>query len=91
MIRLIRGYQRFLSPLFGRRCRFHPTCSAYTIEAVEKMGLARGALKGLWRVLRCNPLNRGGYDPVEPGCTEARGEPPSGPAGEFRPRSPARK
>jgi len=58
-------YQRFASPLLGRRCRFDPTCSAYVIEAIHKRVLLVGAAKGLWRVLRCNPFNRGGYDPVE--------------------------
>lgn len=63
---LIGLYQRHLSPLFGRRCRFYPSCSAYAVEAIRKKGLARGLVKGLWRVLRCNPFGRGGYDPVDP-------------------------
>jgi uncharacterized protein len=56
-------YQFTLSPIFGQQCRFRPTCSHYMIEAVEKYGAVRGALKGLWRILRCNPFTRGGYDP----------------------------
>ncbi len=65
-ILLIRGYQRSLSPLLGRRCRFHPTCSAYAIEAIEKKGLVRGMLLAVWRILRCNPWNRNcGFDPVQ--------------------------
>lgn len=62
----IRVYQRFLSPLKPAMCRFHPTCSQYAVEAIEEHGLARGALLALWRVLRCNPFVRGGYDPVPP-------------------------
>ena len=64
VIVLIRGYQRFISPLLASNCRFHPTCSHYTLEAVERYG----ALKGLWlgakRISRCHPFNPGGYDPV---------------------------
>jgi len=46
-------------------CRFSPTCSEYAIQAVEKYGLIKGGLKALWRVLRCNPFNSGGFDPVK--------------------------
>ncbi len=61
----IRVYQRYLSPLKGvPTCRFLPTCSTYAIEAVERRGVARGMLLALWRLLRCNPLCRGGHDPV---------------------------
>ncbi len=65
LVLLVRLYQVTLSPLVGRQCRFVPTCSRYFIEAVEKYGAARGALMGLWRILRCNPLSRGGFDPVK--------------------------
>ena len=65
LIALVRLYQRTLSPLLGQRCRFHPTCSAYMIEAIRKRGVLIGLVKGLWRVLRCQPFNPGGYDPVE--------------------------
>ncbi len=65
VIALIRGYQRFLSPFLGRRCRFHPSCSAYAVEAIEKKGLLKGTALALWRILRCNPWNRNcGFDPV---------------------------
>ena len=64
VIVLIRGYQYLISPLLPQACRFYPTCSAYTIEAIKRYGTLRGGLKGLWRVLRCHPLSRGGYDPV---------------------------
>jgi len=63
VIGLVRLYQWTLSPIFGRQCRFQPTCSHYMIQAVEKYGVVRGVLKGLWRIVRCNPFCRGGYDP----------------------------
>jgi putative membrane protein insertion efficiency factor len=59
----VRVYQLTLSPIFGRQCRFHPTCSHYMIQAVQKYGAWRGAWKGLWRIVRCNPFCRGGFDP----------------------------
>jgi len=61
---LIRGYQLFISPLLGQRCRFYPTCSAYTLEAVEKYGVMRGLWLGAKRISRCHPFNPGGFDPV---------------------------
>ena len=62
----VRFYRRFLSPLKARpTCRYLPTCSEYAIAAVERRGVLIGSLKALWRLLRCNPLFRGGYDPVE--------------------------
>lgn len=63
LILLARGYQILLSPLLGRHCRFEPSCSQYFIEAVRKYGAARGAWRGLRRLLRCHPWNPGGYDP----------------------------
>ena len=65
LIWLARGYQAALSPIFGGRCRFTPSCSNYFIEAVEKRGPVTGLLMGLWRILRCNPFGKGGYDPVD--------------------------
>jgi putative membrane protein insertion efficiency factor len=63
----VRFYRRFLSPMKRvPSCRYLPTCSEYCIEAVEKRGVVRGVFKAAWRVLRCNPLFRGGYDPVDP-------------------------
>ena len=63
----VRLYRRFLSPLKRvPTCRFLPTCSEYCIEAVERRGVTVGMAKSLWRILRCNPLFAGGYDPVEP-------------------------
>ena len=59
----VRLYQKVLSPLLGRRCRFHPSCSEYFIESVRKYGAVSGGLRGVWRILRCNPFCAGGYDP----------------------------
>ena len=63
IIGFVRLYQVTLSPILGRQCRFRPTCSHYMIEAVEKYGAIRGSMRGIWRILRCNPFGRGGYDP----------------------------
>jgi uncharacterized protein len=62
-IGLVRVYQWTLSPIFGRQCRFTPSCSNYFIEAVRKYGVIRGAFKGAWRICRCNPFHPGGHDP----------------------------
>ena len=61
---IIRGYQRAISPLLGVHCRFHPSCSSYTLEAVEKHGVLRGVWLGAGRLCRCHPLHPGGVDPV---------------------------
>lgn len=61
---LIRGYQHTLSRLFTGSCRYYPSCSHYTYEAVERYGWARGSWMGMLRVLRCHPFAKGGYDPV---------------------------
>ena len=61
----IRAYQLLLSPLLSPRCRYHPTCSAYAVEAIRTFGILRGAVLAAWRLLRCNPWSRGGLDPVE--------------------------
>jgi len=61
---LIKGYRKFISPLKPPCCRFTPTCSEYAYQAIDKFGAVRGSLLATWRVLRCNPFCRGGYDPV---------------------------
>jgi len=66
LLRLIRFYQRRVSPLFPPVCRFYPTCSQYALEAVETHGALRGSLLALGRFLRCNIFFPGGYDPVPP-------------------------
>ena len=63
LILATRLYQVLLSPLLGRHCRFEPSCSEYFIGAVRKYGAIRGASRGIARIIRCNPWNRGGYDP----------------------------
>lgn len=64
VIAAIRAYQRFVSPALPRSCRYHPTCSAYAIEALDRHGLLKGSWLAMRRVLRCHPFHPGGYDPV---------------------------
>ncbi|MGY4676397.1 membrane protein insertion efficiency factor YidD [Pasteurella sp. P03HT] len=66
LIGLIRIYQLVISPLIGPRCRFTPTCSCYGIEALKTHGAIKGSWLTLKRILKCHPLNEGGYDPVPP-------------------------
>lgn len=63
-IGLIRGYKILISPLLPRSCRFHPTCSVYAMEAIERFGVFRGGWLAVRRILRCHPFHPGGYDPV---------------------------
>ncbi len=63
-IGVVRVYQRAISPLFPRRCKYHPTCSAYAVQAVRSYGILRGSVLAAWRLLRRNPFSHGGYDPV---------------------------
>ncbi|GBD15967.1 Putative membrane protein insertion efficiency factor [bacterium HR26] len=64
-LKAIRFYQIFISPLLPPSCRFYPTCSEYGYQAIAKYGIIKGGAKAAWRILRCNPFCRGGYDPVE--------------------------
>lgn len=63
-IALIKGYRKYISPMKSTKCPYIPTCSEYGLEAVEKYGAVKGGFLALWRILRCNPFSRGGYDPV---------------------------
>ncbi|MCM1326998.1 MAG: membrane protein insertion efficiency factor YidD [Bacteroidales bacterium] len=60
----IRLYQKYLSPMKSVKCPYIPTCSQYGIEAIEKYGAFKGSILAVWRILRCNPFSKGGYDPV---------------------------
>ena len=64
VILLLRGYKLAISPLLGQRCRFYPSCSEYTMQAVERFGVVRGGWLGARRIGRCHPMNEGGLDPV---------------------------
>ena len=65
LIWTVRGYQKTLSPVLPRVCKYHPSCSQYAVDALREFGVARGLVLSAWRLLRCNPLSYGGYDPVE--------------------------
>jgi putative membrane protein insertion efficiency factor len=61
----IRLYQFAISPIFGERCRYYPSCSEYAVQAIGRFGILRGLVLAGWRLLRCNPWSKGGVDPVE--------------------------
>ncbi len=63
-IKAIRGYQKFISPAVGPSCRFHPTCSEYALQAVERFGFIKGSFLALKRILKCNPWGGSGFDPL---------------------------
>ncbi|MBQ1815852.1 MAG: membrane protein insertion efficiency factor YidD [Ruminococcus sp.] len=65
LIGVIRFYRRFISPAKAPCCRFYPTCSQYAIDAISKHGAVKGTGMAIWRVLRCNPFGKSGYDPVK--------------------------
>jgi len=79
LIAALQGYKRWISPVLGPRCRFHPTCSAYAMEAIGRFGTMKGGWLTLRRLLRCHPLHPGGLDPVPP-----RTPSPSRPKGNDR-------
>lgn len=64
IIHMIKIHHLYIAPFLPYSCRFHPTCSEYTTKAIEKYGILKGIPLGIWRVLRCNPFNKGGYDPI---------------------------
>ena len=64
LLQLLRGYKWLISPLLPPACRYVPTCSEYALEAVERYGVVRGSAKAVWRLLRCHPFVKGGYDPL---------------------------
>jgi uncharacterized protein len=63
-LKILRGYKWAISPMFPPACRYVPTCSEYAMEAVDRFGVFRGGLMAVWRLLRCHPFAKGGYDPV---------------------------
>lgn len=71
----ITAYQRVISPALPRRCKYHPTCSAYASQAIREYGILRGSVLGAWRLMRCNPWSHGGFDPVHAQSLFARRSP----------------
>jgi uncharacterized protein len=69
---LLRAYKWALSPVLPPACRYVPSCSEYAMEAVERYGAARGGLMAFWRLLRCHPFAKGGYDPVQVASEDSR-------------------
>jgi len=67
LVLMIEAYRRYISPLKPRTCRFYPSCSTYALEAVQRYGAVKGGRLAVRRLLRCHPLNPGGYDPVPGG------------------------
>jgi len=79
LIALLKAYRFAISPLYGQVCRYHPSCSAYALEAVTVHGSIKGSWMAVRRVARCNPWSRGGYDPVPPKRTRNKTSRPSTP------------
>ena len=65
VLSLIKFYRRNISPMSPPKCKYIPTCSQYALEAIERYGVVRGGIKALWRIFRCNPFSKGGFDPVK--------------------------
>ena len=74
LIYILKIYRKCLSPLMIHSCRFHPSCSEYAIESLEKKGVLKGSFSAIKRLTRCHPFNPGGYDPVERSHIDSRGE-----------------
>lgn len=88
LVLALRGWQRFISPLYGPRCKYHPSCSAYAITAISRHGPVRGTALAGWRVLRCNPFSDGGYDPVPERRFDPAGHPGRTSSGTSSPPPP---
>ena len=69
LIKFVRLYQKYISANTPPTCKYYPTCSSYSIEALEKHGVFKGIFMSSWRILRCNPFSKGGYDPVKDNTT----------------------
>lgn len=67
LVLFIVGWRKFISPLYGDVCRYYPTCSAYGLGSIQQHGVVYGSLLTVWRILRCNPFTKGGFDEVKPG------------------------
>lgn len=65
LIYIIKFYQKYISPQLGSNCRYYPTCSTYTIQAVDKYGIIKGSILGIIRILKCNPFSKGGVDKLK--------------------------
>lgn len=65
LIGFVKFYRKYISPMKPPSCRFYPTCSEYSLQALEKYGVVKGLWLSVWRILRCNPWNPGGYDPLK--------------------------
>ena len=72
-IKFIRFYQRNISANTSPKCKYYPTCSHYAVEAIETHGFCKGSFMSIWRILRCNPFSKGGYDPVPEKKEKKRG------------------
>lgn len=64
LLKLIKFYQTAISSRITAKCKYYPTCSNYSLEAIERFGAVKGLALSVWRILRCNPFSKGGYDPV---------------------------
>jgi len=65
LIKFIEKYQKYISPILGNNCKYYPSCSEYTKQAIDKYGAIKGSFYGIKRIFRCNPFSKGGYDPLK--------------------------